>query len=112
MHHKFSKTPRPILVSRLYQGVSSPRDKLWYFHAIWTKPSVGAKRRHANVVWITFLASMVKGVPTHMFRACRDLGNPFVNSTPFDEWNLQIQSYQEKVVVDRKDNEFSRLFIC
>lgn len=111
LHHKFPKTPRPILVSRFYQGVSSPRDRLWYFHAIWTKPSVGAKRRRANVVWITSLASMVKGVPAHMFRASRDLGNPFVNSTPFDEWNLQIQSYREKVVVDRKDNEFSRLFI-
>jgi hypothetical protein len=30
---------------------------------------------------------------THMFRASCDLGNPFVNSTPFDEWNLQIQSH-------------------
>jgi hypothetical protein len=54
---------------------------------------------------------MVKGVLAHMFQASHDLGNPFVNSTPFDEWNLQIQSYREKVVVDRKDNEFSRLFI-
>jgi len=46
-----------------------------------------------------------------MFRASRDLGNPFVNSTPFDEWNLQIQSYREKVMVDKKDNEFNKLFI-
>jgi len=63
------------------------------------------------MVWITSLASMVKGVPAHMFRTSQDLGNPFVNSTSFDEWNLQIQSYREKVMVDKKDNEFSRLFI-
>jgi hypothetical protein len=100
------------LVSRFYQRVSSPRDKLWYFHVIWTKPSVGAKQRHANVVWITSVASKVKSVPAHMFRASCDLGNPFVNSTPFDEWNLQIQSYREKVMVDKKDNDFSKLFIC
>ncbi len=54
---------------------------------------------------------MVKGVHDHMFRTFRNLGNPFVNSTPFDEWNFQIQSYQKEVVVDRKDNEFNRLFI-
>jgi hypothetical protein len=55
---------------------------------------------------------MVKGVHFHMFRTSHDLGNSFVNSTMFDEWNLQIQSYQEKVVVDMNDNEFSKLFIC
>ena len=111
LHRKFPKTPRPILVSRFYQGVSSPRGRLWYFHATWTKAGVEAKRRRADVVWITLLASMVKGVPAHMFRASRDLGNPFVDPTPFDEWNLRIQSYRENFVVDGKGNEFSRLFI-
>nr|YP_009040961.1 ORF622 [Tetraphis pellucida]AIB08452.1 ORF622 [Tetraphis pellucida] len=111
LHRKFPKTPRSILVSRFYQGVSSPRDRLWDFHATWTKPSVDAERRRADVVWITPLASMVKGVPAHMFRASRDLGNPFVDPTPFDQWNLQIQSYREIFVVDGKGNEFSRLFI-
>jgi len=53
---------------------------------------------------------MVKEVPAHMFRASRDLGNIFVDSTPFDEWNLRIQSYRE-ILVDGKGNEFSRLFI-
>jgi hypothetical protein len=46
-----------------------------------------------------------------MFWTSRDLGNPFVNSTSLDEWNLQIQGYWEKVVVNNKDNEFIRLFI-
>ena len=110
LHRKFSKTPRPRLVSRFYQGVPSPRSRLWDFHATWTKPSVNAKRHCADVVWITLLASMVKEVPAHMFRASRDLGNPFVNPTPFDEWNLRIQSYRE-ILVDGKGNEFSRLFI-
>jgi hypothetical protein len=27
------------------------------------------------------------------------------------KWNLQIQRYWEKAVVDKKDNEFSKLFI-
>jgi hypothetical protein len=45
-----------------------------------------------------------------MFRASRDLGNPFVDPTSFDEWNLRIQSYRE-IFVDGKGNEFSRLFI-
>jgi len=49
---------------------------------------------------------MVKGVIIHMFQAFHDMGNPFVNSTMFDEWNLQIQSYQEKVVVDKNDDDF------
>lgn len=111
LHRKLPKTTRPTPVSRFYQGVSSPRDRLWYFHATWTKPSVDAKRRRADVVWITLLASMVKGVPAHMFRASRDLGNPFVDPTPFDEWNLRIQGYRERVVVDRRGNEFSKLFI-
>jgi RNA-directed DNA polymerase len=112
LNRKFPKTPRPILVSRFYQGVSSPRNRLWDFHATWIKPSVDAKRRRADVVWITLLASMVKGVPAHMFRASRNLGNPFVDPTPFDEWNLRIQSYREIFVVDGRGNEFSRLFIC
>jgi RNA-directed DNA polymerase len=110
LHRKFSKTLRPKLVSRFYQGVPSPRGRLWDFHATWTKPSVNAKRHCADVVWITPPASMVKEVPAHMFRASRDLGNPFVDPTPFDEWNLRIQSYRE-IFVDGKGNEFSRLFI-
>jgi RNA-directed DNA polymerase len=110
LHRKFSKTPRPRLVSRFYQGVASPRGRLWDFHATWTEPSVDAKRHCADVIRITLLASMVKEVPAHMFRVSRDLGNPFVDSTPFDEWNLRIQSYRE-IFVDGKGNEFSRLFI-
>jgi hypothetical protein len=111
LHHKFPKTFRPILVFRFYQGFSSPRERLEYFHVIWTKSNVGAERRRVNMVWITPLASTIKGVHAHMFRTSHDLGNPFVNSTPFDEWSLQIQSYWEKVVVDMKDNEFCRMFI-
>lgn len=110
LHRKFSKTPRPRLVSRFYQGVASPRGRLWDFHATWTEPSVDAKRHCTDVIRITLLASMVKEVPAHMFRVSRDLGNPFVDSTPFDEWNLRIQSYRE-IFVDGKGNEFSRLFI-
>lgn len=109
LHRKFSKTPRPRLVSRFYQGVPSSRGRLWDFHATWAKPSVNAKRDCADIVWITLLASMVKEVPAHMFRAFRDLGNPFVDPTPLDKWNLRIQSYRE-IFVDGKGHEFSRLF--
>jgi RNA-directed DNA polymerase len=109
LHRKFYKTPRPRLVSRFYQGVPSPRGRLWDFHATWAKPSVNAKRDCADIAWITLLASMVEEVPAHMFRAFRDLGNPFVDPTPLDKWNLRIQSYRE-IFVDGKGHEFSRLF--
>lgn len=67
LRRKFPETPRPILVSRFYQRVTSPRGRLWHFHATWTGPSADAKPRCADVIWITPPASMVEGVPAHMF---------------------------------------------
>lgn len=92
LKRKFKKVPVKILVDRFFQGVKTPSGRLWQFHDTWNKSPKNLRTCKDRISWLLILCKLIKPVPTHMFKAKKEVLKTsfYINPTPYNKWITRI----------------------
>jgi len=98
LRRKYKKVSTKNLVTRYFQGVSTPSGRAWQFHGTFNSVDKDTMKRKGSVAWILLLSQLNKPVPAQMFSPSKALvkSTYYIDDSVFNEYNLRAVELRSK----------------
>ena len=98
MQRKYKKVSTKDLVSRYFQGVSTPSGRTWQFHGTFNSVNKDTMKRKGSIAWLLLLSQLNKPVPAQMFSPSKALvkSTYYIDDLLINEHNLRVVELRSK----------------